>query len=854
MKAGMQSSCGNGGCGWGGAGVDALEAARQSPCAAQSAFARTPWSTSSNASSCDSSLRPANRLRGVLQFAQSRSPIADDKGSPSLATEIDDSKKASELMLSGSASGAVSQYGESFAKPVARSWDAIGTDQSGSSHNPAFRERDHQSASPALSATGSCASEFASRRNSQASCLEGWHRTSQQAVPSDHPSESWSAQSESACVPGSGTLATDVDGRGLLGPTLVDKEAASAATNIAGDFAARVPLEPETSAASAPFWSKSASHLGKTDLGLPCPSPLRFTPLERAIRDGRDGASSSRASLLEARLAALEVVVDSHWSHLRNAALSDSCLAQDHARLAQEHASLAAEHGVICEVLLQSGLLSSLRHFPLAEARCRPGFLGLAANHRVVIERVVAFAGEAAAACLACVSSRLVASTLPSLQLSVTANCPIDTVDEVHGAASALRSRLAPAVSERTAVVCPTVTAACLSAKSSKGTSRCVRGDGDGTSMKGNVVASLTEVLRSVPSLAVVLGAVAGLRASDATRATSRDWNAKMHAAWPELVETAPVEVYLLGGHEAHSSNPCGVVESLTVDQGCWEAMPAESSARACATAVTLGGAIYLVGGIDADRPVAWCDRFCPDLGSWDQLPPMRAPRHSCSAAAVRGHLHVVGGLDDWQHHGSAAYESFDPDTSVWITRPTNPMLSGTCVASAAKGVLYVAGFAENGEVTLQRFNEPRGGAGGRRHWLRLSAAQPPFRPLGLVGAATVDTRVFILGTCVRELRVYDVQDGAWQPPPPTVHLPDPVRWGSSVSMTFLGGQLFIFGVMGEDGDRGVRGTDGTVVSGGKVVGVRLSSRAGEREKWTLLPSPTIHRSYFAAAALRRFG
>lgn len=147
--------------------------------------------------------------------------------------------------------------------------------------------------------------------------------------------------------------------------------------------------------------------------------------------------------------------------------------------------------------------------------------------------------------------------------------------------------------------------------------------------------------------------------------------------------------IYLFGGFDAASvaTDYAGVLDTRT---GRWTRLPVVPHERYAHTVTLHRGRIYLVGGRDADGPVAEIDVFDPRTRRWStsrvEMPDARDSHDTVSTAAG---LMVVGGFD--AQGPTDRIDLFDPVTGEASDFPALPRPISRGGATLADGRLWVS-------------------------------------------------------------------------------------------------------------------------------------------------------------------
>jgi glucose/arabinose dehydrogenase len=143
-------------------------------------------------------------------------------------------------------------------------------------------------------------------------------------------------------------------------------------------------------------------------------------------------------------------------------------------------------------------------------------------------------------------------------------------------------------------------------------------------------------------------------------------------------------KVYVFGGSTAAFSGAVSTAAVFDPKSGSWSSLPEMPTPRAGATAESLGGKIYVAGGLGADgASLDTVEVFDPAAGAdggWSSVTPMSSRRDNAGSAVLDGKLYVFGGRirdsDGTTVDGALkTTEMYDPGTDTWV--PRAPMLTG---------------------------------------------------------------------------------------------------------------------------------------------------------------------------------
>lgn len=120
-----------------------------------------------------------------------------------------------------------------------------------------------------------------------------------------------------------------------------------------------------------------------------------------------------------------------------------------------------------------------------------------------------------------------------------------------------------------------------------------------------------------------------------------------------------------------------GPTDSTTTTlPGTWTSRSALPFARSEMQAATLGGKIYVVGGLQGmSNALARVDVYDPATDTWASAPPLPEGRHHYGMAVSGGKLYVIGGYPPGEFPWAPSKDvfEFDPQTQRWRTRAPLP-------------------------------------------------------------------------------------------------------------------------------------------------------------------------------------
>ena len=118
---------------------------------------------------------------------------------------------------------------------------------------------------------------------------------------------------------------------------------------------------------------------------------------------------------------------------------------------------------------------------------------------------------------------------------------------------------------------------------------------------------------------------------------------------------------------------------------------------RGGASVVAHDGKIYAIGGYQEGEAAAsqTAEVYDPVKDEWESIPPMSAGRLGAGAASLGGKIYVIGGIE-YDDEDLASGECYDPKTMEWTRIPDMIDVRGYTEAVAIDGTLIVAEHESN--------------------------------------------------------------------------------------------------------------------------------------------------------------
>ncbi len=227
--------------------------------------------------------------------------------------------------------------------------------------------------------------------------------------------------------------------------------------------------------------------------------------------------------------------------------------------------------------------------------------------------------------------------------------------------------------------------------------------------------------------------------------------------------------IYIIGGG---FKQPDGTFKFLPTteiyhpDTDTWESGPDMLQPHDYPAGVLLGDHIYIMGGHHPDAVVAgpqtdpgfaFCERLDLRTGQWEEIAPLPTPRFALDAVVIDGRIVTLGGVA-FTPQGFNNFdhtEVFDPGTGEWSRGDiTLPWTAAGAGACLAEGHLFVFGGYSGDGISDHAACYDIS----RQEWRIL----PPMpHTLAAMGVAVVDNGIYLLGGWADDRR--EPQDFLWR-------------------------------------------------------------------------------------------
>ncbi|XP_049312331.1 kelch-like protein 17 isoform X14 [Bactrocera dorsalis] len=188
----------------------------------------------------------------------------------------------------------------------------------------------------------------------------------------------------------------------------------------------------------------------------------------------------------------------------------------------------------------------------------------------------------------------------------------------------------------------------------------------------------------------------------------SKTWQnlpAMKQARWRHCVVELDGKIYAIGGREGKinltEDRAMSSVERYTTSDG-WEFVSSLNDRRYNASAVTLNGKIYIMGGRNSGVPLKSVECYNPDSNTWTSCADMTECHWLHGVAVHKGHIYVVGCFS-----GNGTVERYDPQQNTWSKICSLEVGRGIIACASLDNKLWAIFFSVSGnKISVSVYNE----------------------------------------------------------------------------------------------------------------------------------------------------
>lgn len=164
-------------------------------------------------------------------------------------------------------------------------------------------------------------------------------------------------------------------------------------------------------------------------------------------------------------------------------------------------------------------------------------------------------------------------------------------------------------------------------------------------------------------------------------------------------------KIYVPGGFDAEQ-RPRDLLEVYDPVANSWEVRASMPQPLGAYGLAVMDGKIYLFGGRGEVGYVDSALRYDPEADAWEELPPLEQARGFLGATALDDRIYVVGGFDDVAEFDSC--DLYDPTSETWS--PCAPMQAGRggFALVTVRNHLYAIGGGMDSYLAFNERYDPR--------------------------------------------------------------------------------------------------------------------------------------------------
>jgi len=212
-----------------------------------------------------------------------------------------------------------------------------------------------------------------------------------------------------------------------------------------------------------------------------------------------------------------------------------------------------------------------------------------------------------------------------------------------------------------------------------------------------SITVAVSQLTQGAYALQVSVATPAGAQSNVITESFSvlpNPWSALAAMPTPRtgftLAESSG-RIYVIAGGASQTA-ASSVMEVYDPSSKTWSTATQPAIARSGASAVAVGGRIFLIGGANNGSPngVPEVEVFDPVTSLWSLAGKLTTPRRDAAVAVVNSKIYVIGGLTGSTYLPTV--EELDVATNTWVASTSLPEGRSMSAATAANGGVYLSG------------------------------------------------------------------------------------------------------------------------------------------------------------------
>ncbi len=200
--------------------------------------------------------------------------------------------------------------------------------------------------------------------------------------------------------------------------------------------------------------------------------------------------------------------------------------------------------------------------------------------------------------------------------------------------------------------------------------------------------------------------------------------------------------LYAIGGFSGKDFRAERTVWVYHPDKNAWEPRAQLSRPRAAAAAVSVGGKVVVIGGLERIVDGGMSDLtpiYDPTFDAWHNGWPILTKRDHLTAEVVRDMIYVIGGRLLNPDHNFDVVEAYDAARDRWSREAPMPQASGAGGSAVLDGKVHVfGGESRSATFDLHEVYDPAS-----NQW---SSAAPLPTPRHGIAVAALNGKIYVIG------------------------------------------------------------------------------------------------------------
>ncbi|WP_323753768.1 kelch repeat-containing protein [Marinobacter sp.] len=208
-------------------------------------------------------------------------------------------------------------------------------------------------------------------------------------------------------------------------------------------------------------------------------------------------------------------------------------------------------------------------------------------------------------------------------------------------------------------------------------------------------------------------------------------------------------KLYVFGGSTGPFSGAVSNAATYNPASGLWTALPDMPTPRGGATAESLNGEIYVIGGMsNQGASLDIVEVFNPSTNTWRTISPLQSVRDNPGSAVLNGKIYVFGGRTRLANGSTVdgamkSVEMFDPSTQLWTSMTPMPTGRRAVSVGVLNGKAQISGGEYNPNASSGVFEQNEEYDPVTNSWRTLTKTPTPKHG---AASATIGDSFYIMG------------------------------------------------------------------------------------------------------------